>query len=68
MYERLKKLLDSRGITPYRLSKDTGIGQTTLSDWKNGRSQPKIDKLIKLANYFDVPITYFIEYIKENEK
>lgn len=61
MYKKVKKLLDGKGITAYRLAKDTGIGQSTLSDWKNGRSQPKTDKLIKIANYFGVPITYFIE-------
>lgn len=61
MYERLQKLLDERNMTPYQLSKEVDIAQSTLSDWKTGRSKPKVDKLKILAEYFDVPITDFIE-------
>ena len=60
MYEVFKKLMEEKGITPYRVSVDTGIPQSTLSDWKNGRSNPKIDKLKVLADYFGVNIEYFI--------
>ena len=42
------------------VSKDTGIAQSTISDWKTGRSNPKLEKLQILADYFGVPITYFI--------
>ena len=31
--------------TVYRVSKDTGIAASTLSDWKSGRSVPKLDKI-----------------------
>lgn len=50
-----------KNITPYKVSKETKISTATLSDWKNGRSKPKADKLKILANYFDVPIEYFLE-------
>lgn len=61
MYQRFSKLLQQHGITAYRVSKDTGISQQVLSDWKLGRSKPKADKLQKLAVYFDVPIEYFTD-------
>lgn len=61
MYEKFEKLLNERGLTPYRVHKDTGVSQATLSDWKRGRSTPKVDKLQILANYFDVPVTYFLD-------
>ena len=32
-----------------------------FSDWKKGRYTPKIDKLCAIANYFEVPVTEFIE-------
>lgn len=57
----LKKLMDERGLTSYRVSLDTGIPQTTLSDWKNGRSKPKVDKLKILADYFGVSLETFVE-------
>lgn len=60
MYETFKKLIDERNITSYKVSKDTGISQTTLSDWKAGKSKPKADKLKILAEYFGVSIDVFI--------
>lgn len=61
MYNKYEKLLKKTKKTSYQVSKDTGIAQSTFSDWKNGISNPKVDKLQKLADYFDVPITYFLE-------
>lgn len=61
MYEKFKKLLDSRGITPYRVSKETGLSTATLSDWKNGKSVPKRDKIEKICEYFNVSPSYFYE-------
>lgn len=55
------QLLQKNNISAYRAAKDTGIPQSTFSDWKRGRSKPKIDKLKKLADYFGVPVTYFLE-------
>lgn len=61
MYEKFKKLLDSRGITLYRVSKETGLSTATLSDWKNGKSVPKRDKIEKICEYFNVSPSYFYE-------
>ncbi|MCI7449064.1 MAG: helix-turn-helix domain-containing protein [Blautia sp.] len=61
MYEKFYMLLEKTHKTPYQVSKDTGIPQSVLSDWKRGRSKPKVDKLKILADYFGVSIEYFIE-------
>lgn len=61
MYERYVELRDKKGVTDYRVSEDTGITRSTFTDWKNGRSQPKVDKLKILADYFGVSIEYFLE-------
>jgi transcriptional regulator with XRE-family HTH domain len=58
MYERLDSLLKQHGITPYRLAKDIGMSQSSLSEWKRGNSIPKYDKLVKIAQYFNVPVSY----------
>ena len=61
MYEKYVTLRDKRNVTDYRVSIDTGITKSTFSDWKNGRSNPKLDKLLILAKYFDVSVEYFVE-------
>ena len=65
MYGKYVKLRDQKEVTDYRVSEDTGITKSTFSDWKSGRSKPKIDKLKILADYFGVPIEYFLEDEKE---
>lgn len=61
MYERYVFLRDEKGLTDYKVSEETGIVKSTFSDWKSGRSAPKIDKLKKIADYFGVSIEYFLK-------
>lgn len=60
MYKKFAELLKRDNKSVYRVSVDTGIAQSTLSDWKSGRCTPKVDKLQILANYFGVSIEYFL--------
>jgi len=77
MYEIFSDLLQANGVTPYKVSKATGVSQSTLSDWKRGISTPKQDKLQKIAGYFNVSLEYLTTgknpeenqtYITEQEK
>lgn len=61
MYEKFAELLEKTNKTAYQVSKETGISQSVLSDWKRGRSKPKAEKLKILADYFGVSIEYFLE-------
>lgn len=61
MYNKYVKVRDAKGISDYRVSLDTGITKSTFTDWKNGRSNPKIEKLKIIADYFGVSIEYFLE-------
>lgn len=61
MYEKYVELRDKKGVTDYRVAMDTGIPKSTFTDWKNGRSKPKTEKLKTIADYFNVPIEYFLE-------
>lgn len=64
MYKKYAELRDKKGVTDYRVSSETGVSTATLSSWKNGVYTPKADKLLLLANYFGVPVTYFLEEVK----
>ena len=61
MYKKFLKLLNKHKLSAYRVAKDTGISPVVFSEWKRGKSNPKVDKLQKLADYFNVPVTYFLE-------
>lgn len=58
MYSIFEQLLQLKGVSAYKVAKETGISQQTLSKWKKGISTPKIDKLQKIANYFGVSVEY----------
>lgn len=60
MYEKYVKLRDKKGVTDYRVSVETGVTKSTFTDWKTGRSNPKIDKLKAISDYFGVSLEYFM--------
>lgn len=51
-YATFEQLLNERGVTIYRVAKDTGISLSTFYDWKKGRYTPKLEKLKTIASYF----------------
>lgn len=59
-YRIFDKLLKINNTTVYRVSKGTGISASTFTDWKNGRSVPKIDKIKLIADFFGVPLEYMV--------
>ena len=59
-YQIFERLLQTHETTVYRVAKSTGIPASTFTDWKNGRSSPKADKLRRIAEYFDVPLEYML--------
>lgn len=64
-YKKFEALLKSHNATVYRVSKETGIAQSTFSDWKRGRSTPKADKLKKIADYFGIDIGEMLSHSSE---
>lgn len=59
-YYKFDQLLKQTGKTASQVSKDTDIATATLTSWKQGTYKPKIEKLMVLASYFEVPVNYFL--------
>ena len=66
MYEIFEKLMSERGLTHYKVSKATGVSQSSLSDWRLGKGVPGAKTLSKLAEFFGVSVDYLIG--RETEK
>lgn len=60
MYEIYQKLLDVNGVKSADVARATGISNMTFSDWKKGKSTPKMDKIEKIAKYFGVTTDYMM--------
>ena len=64
MYEIYCKVRNQLGLKDADVARETGITKSTFSDWKNGRSCPKDEKLRKIANCLGVSV----EYLKTGEE
>lgn len=58
--EQLTFLLNHFKITKYRLEKQTGLSEKTVNRWHNGKTQPTIESLIRLANFFDCSVDFVL--------
>ena len=59
---RLKSIMSERKITQSELSKRTGIRQASISDWLNGRYEPKQDKIYLIAQSLGVSPSWLLGY------
>ena len=71
MYKIYERIRDEKKMTDYEVAKKAGIATATLSSWKyDGKKEygytPKIDKLMKIADALDVPVTVFFEGVEND--
>ena len=66
IYERVFNLMRERDVKPSDLSKAIGIRQSTISEWKQGRSNPSVKALISIADYFGVTVDYLVGHDTPN--
>lgn len=58
---KLEKLVKEKGTTFYAVAKELGFAKSLFSDWKSGKSMPKTDKLLLIAEHFGVAIQYLLD-------
>ncbi len=66
MYKKYVQLRDAKGVTDYEVAKRTGLTTATLSQWKHGVYVPKVDKLIKIADYFGITLDELVRGTDED--
>ncbi len=60
-FQKLEMLVKERKTTFYAVAKELGLAKSLFSDWKSGKSMPKTDKLLLIAEHFGVPIQYLLD-------
>lgn len=56
----LTELMEARGISAYKIWKETGISQSIIGKWKSGEKEPTSEYLQKMADYFGVTTDYLL--------
>lgn len=64
---KLKELRKQKHISQTDLAKALNVKQTTISSYEKGKTQPPIEVLIDMANYFNVSLDYLLERQYENK-
>lgn len=60
-------LVESHGKTQYKVSKDTGIPQASMSDYMRGKTKPTLKNVIKLSEYFGISIEELVRGCVEDD-
>ena len=60
MYEVFEQLLQKFGVTTADVCKATGIGQSTMSNWKSRRNLISGKNAQLIADYFGVSVDYLM--------
>lgn len=59
--ENLQKLLNERKVDQSELARYLGISNASVSYWLSGEKYPRIDKIQKIADFFNIPKSQLTE-------
>lgn len=55
---RLKDLRQEKNMGQIALAKALGVGKSIISAWETNKSEPTLNNLIKIANFFNTTIDF----------
>lgn len=56
----LYRLMYENKITQKQLAESIGASQSNVSDWLNGKTLPSAEKLVAIADFFNVTVDYLL--------
>lgn len=60
-YEEFRRLMYEHNVTAADVIRGAGITRPTLLNWKKGTHQPTVRTLKKIADYFGVSVSVFVD-------
>lgn len=67
-HNRIAELRKEKHLTIQQLADEIGVANGTISRYEKGSREPKLETWIKLADFFDVPISYITGASNEPNK
>ena len=59
--KNIRHLRTTRGFSQEQFAEELGWTRSVIGSYEEGRSEPSIDRLIDLSNYFDIPIDILVK-------
>ena len=63
---RLSELREARKLSQQKLAEETGVDQTSISNYEIGKYLPSVGVVVRLAEYFCVSTDYFLGLTDDN--
>lgn len=60
LYERILEQSERLGINGKQLGEMLGLKKSPLTDWKNHKSNPTLEQLVKMCEIFATPADYLL--------
>lgn len=60
-YEELRRLMYEHNMTQADVIRGAGVTRPTLCNWRNGKHQPTVRTLKKIADFFGVSVSVFVD-------
>ena len=60
LYDKIKFLCESKGISVTELERQAGIGQGSIGKWRTDQTSPTLTSLQKISDYFGVKLDELI--------
>ena len=59
--ENILRIIEERGVTSYKLAKETGISESLFSKWREKPSSKiRSEVLVLIADYLDCSVDYLL--------
>ena len=55
-YDNYSKIRDSKGLNDSKVAQLSGVSKSTISEWKKGKIQPKVDKIERISKILGVTV------------
>ena len=66
-YNRLKTVLEEKGVPNKKLAREMGVSEKTVSRWRNNVTQPSLELLYKIARYLQTDVRQLLESTNGND-
>lgn len=60
-YEELRRLMFENKMTQADVIRGAGVSRPTLCNWRSGKHQPTVRTLKKIADFFGVSVSVFVD-------
>lgn len=58
---KLKQLRLEHGLTQSELAKEFNVTQNAIFNWENGKREPNLEMVTKIANYFNTTLAFLLD-------